>query len=218
MLASIRALSRPGLTTAELAKAKVQARELYDRVARALNLPEQAHAPVNSHTTTLSLTRSQRKLAEDIHMHVEIAKLWYEDDTPRVERALNEAFQLSEADGTVDPRLINNIGALAHLSKRYDVARTMYERALTDATTQSTPNNEKASTSILYNLARVYEDQGEDSLAKDAYDKLLSRHPEYVDGMCRKLINDEHVDDSAPISQNSSSENASRCQSLKRGA
>jgi RNA polymerase-associated protein CTR9 len=35
---------------------------------------------------------------------------------------------------------------------------------------------------MLYNLARVYEDAGDGVMAKEAYDKLLSRHPEYVDG------------------------------------
>ncbi len=41
---------------------------------------------------------------------------------------------------------------------------------------------EGMSTSILYNLCPSLRDQGEDGLAKDAYEKLLSRHPEYVDG------------------------------------
>jgi RNA polymerase-associated protein CTR9 len=41
------------------------------------------------------------------------------------------------------------------------------------------------STSMLYNLARVYEDGGDVAMAKEAYDKLLARHPEYVDGECR---------------------------------
>lgn len=34
----------------------------------------------------------------------------------------------------------------------------------------------------MYNLARAYEDQGEVSLAKEAFEKLVSRHPEYIDG------------------------------------
>jgi RNA polymerase-associated protein CTR9 len=44
------------------------------------------------------------------------------------------------------------------------------------------------STTILYNLARIYEDQGEISMAKEAFDKLLSQHPEYVDGMCPQFL------------------------------
>lgn len=183
MLASIRALARPGVSSSDLAQAKISARELYSEVCKTLHLPEATHQAVNGHSTTL--TRSQRKLAEDIDMHVEIAKLWYEDDLSRAERGLQEAFRLSELSGTVDPRLVNNLGALQHLAGRLDTARLLYERALTDATTSSSPANENASTSILYNLARLYEDQGDETMAKDAYDKLLSRHPEYVDGMCR---------------------------------
>ncbi|KAG8841217.1 hypothetical protein FRB91_005238 [Serendipita sp. 411] len=41
------------------------------------------------------------------------------------------------------------------------------------------------STTVLYNLARIYEDQGDMSMAKEAYDKLLQRHPEYIDAKVR---------------------------------
>ena len=43
----------------------------------------------------------------------------------------------------------------------------------------------KGLSTVLYNFARVYEVEGEDDLAKDAYEKLLSRHPvnECVYGM-----------------------------------
>ena len=39
------------------------------------------------------------------------------------------------------------------------------------------------STTILYNLARVYEDGDDVDMARAAYEKLLTRHPEYVDGV-----------------------------------
>ncbi|KAI0688182.1 RNA polymerase II-associated protein [Cytidiella melzeri] len=184
MLASIRAIPRPGMSSSEISQAKTSARDLYEKVCKALHLPEATNLPVNGHTN--SLTRSQRRIAEDVEMHIEIAKLWFEDDVSRVERGLQEAFRLSERDGAVgkvDPRLINNLGALQHISGRYDIARTLYERSLMDAT--SSGSQENASTSILYNLARLYEDQGDESNAKNAYEKLLSRHPEYTDAKIR---------------------------------
>ena len=58
----------------------------------------------------------------------------------------------------------------------------MYETALTEASAIEGSAGEGMATTILYNLARVYEDQGETNLAKEAYDKLLARHPEYTDG------------------------------------
>lgn len=145
-----------------------------------LNLPEQMHVALNGHAP--ALTRSQRRVAEDIQLHAEIAKLFYHEDVGRAERAFQEAVRLSEATGHPDPRLINNLATLRHFSSRLDEARSMYERALTDASSQGTRESDSMATSILYNLARVYEDQGEATVAKDAYEKLLARHPEYVDG------------------------------------
>ncbi|KAI6017116.1 hypothetical protein EDC04DRAFT_2608077 [Pisolithus marmoratus] len=58
----------------------------------------------------------------------------------------------------------------------------MYEVALTKATSISGDSREAMSTSILYNLARVYEDKENLDMAKEAYDKLLTHHPEYIDG------------------------------------
>lgn len=181
MLASLRAHPRPAVSSSDQAKEKARARELFDRVCKMLSLPEQTHAPLNGHTA--ALTRSQRRVAEDVELHAEIAKLFYHEDLARVERALQEAVRLGEASGRVDPRLINNLAVLRHFAGRFDEARAMYERALTDASAvQGTREGDSMTTSILYNLARAYEAQGEDSMAKDAYEKLLSRHPEYVDG------------------------------------
>lgn len=180
MLASLRAHPRPGVSSSEQVKEKAKARELFDRVSKMLSLPEQTHQPLNGHAATL--TRSHRRVAEDVELHAEIAKLSYQEDMGRVERAFQEAVQLSETSGRTDPRLLNNLAALRHLSGHLDDARLMYERALTDASSQGTRESDSMATSILYNLARAYEDQGEHTMAKDAYEKLLSRHPEYVDG------------------------------------
>ena len=180
MLASIRAVPRPGMSSTEIAQAKLNARELYDKVAKALHLPEASHQVTNGHAN--ALTRSQRKVAEDVELHVEIAKLWFEEDSSRAERGLQEALRLSERDGKASPRLVNNLGALQHMAARYESARPLYERSLMDATSSGNAADEGASTTILYNLARLYEDQGDNTAAKAAYEKLLSRHPEYTDG------------------------------------
>ena len=182
MLASLRAHLRPGLSSSEHAKEKAKARELFDRVIKTLYLPEQAHQPLNGQGT--QLTRSQRRIAEDVELHAEIAKLFYHEDVGKVERAFQEAVRLSDLTGRTDPRLLNNLAALRYLSGHLDEARALYERALTDASSQGTRESDSMATSLLYNLARVYEDQGEGQKAKEAYEKLLSRHPEYVDGMC----------------------------------
>lgn len=187
LLASLRTNPRPGQSSSDQSREKVQARELFDRVCKALALPEHPILPVNGNGPH-ALTRSQRKVAEDIELHSEIAKLFFQDDTSRVERALQEAVRLSEASGRANPRLVNNLAALRHLANRRQEAQNLYERALTDASNQAAGDSEAVSTTILYNLARVYEDEGQDTMAKEAYDKLLSRHPEYIDGMLDDVL------------------------------
>lgn len=179
MLASLRANPRPGV---DHAQEKTRARELYDRVSRALRLPEDPHSQLNGHQHK-ALTSSGRNIAEDIEVHIEMARLWQGENSDKVERALTEALRISEASGKPDPRLVNNLGALKHLDGKLDQARAMYETAITHASMMEGGKGEGMSTSILYNLARVYEDEGNETMAREAYDKLLTRHPEYVDGM-----------------------------------
>lgn len=192
MLASLRAHARPGVSSADAAKEKARARELFDIVCKALDPHLPSDKPVsrsNGHMNGASaptLTRAHRRIGEDVDMHAEIARLWQGEDLGRAKRALREGLRLSEAapHGRPDPRLMNNVGTISHLEDDLLEARKMYERALTVATGEGFEPElaEGMSTSILYNLARVYEGLGEEGMAKEAYDKLLSRHPEYTDG------------------------------------
>lgn len=176
MLASLRAYPRPGVSSSEVAQEKSRARDLFDRVTKGLELED-------SRTNGNGRSKASRRISDDIEMHAEIARLWQGENLDRTGKALQEALRVSQASGQTDPRLINNIGVLQHLEEKFSEARTMYESALTGATSLSSDIAEGLSTTVLYNLARVYEDEGEDDLAKDAYEKLLSRHPEYVDGV-----------------------------------
>ncbi|KAG1889868.1 hypothetical protein F4604DRAFT_1707232 [Suillus subluteus] len=82
-----------------------------------------------------------------------------------------------DLDMHIDPRLLNNMGALQHMEGNLAESRALYEDSLTKAASLGPDVGEGMSTSMLYNLARVYE---------DAYDKLLARHPEYVDAKVRQ--------------------------------
>lgn len=177
ILASLRAHPRPGVSSADVAQEKLKARELFDRVTKMIELDD---ARANGNANAPSRTSSV--LSDDMEMHVEIARLWQEDNVERTTKAFRDASRVSAASGQPDPRLLNNLGALQHMEGNLVEARTMYEDALTKAATLSADDGEAMSTSILYNLARVYEDSGEHAIAKEAYGKLLSRHPEYVDG------------------------------------
>ncbi|KAI0044199.1 RNA polymerase II-associated protein [Auriscalpium vulgare] len=183
MLASLRAHPRPGVSSSEAVQETVRARELFDRVHKTIEHGEEL-TPLNGHSQKPHLPA--RAILDDVEMHLEVARLWRNENLDRTGKALREALRVSQENGDVDPRLWNNLGVLAHLEGQHDQARAMYENALTGVTVSATPTAEAMSTSILYNLARVYEDVGEDTMASEAYGKLLSRHPEYVDAKIRQ--------------------------------
>ncbi|KAG0696963.1 hypothetical protein DFH29DRAFT_178165 [Suillus ampliporus] len=180
MLASLRAHPRPGVSSSDFAQEKAKARELFDRAIKALEQDDSraSNGHVPHHTVSY--------INDDLDMHVEIARLWQEESLDRTTRALKEALRLSEANERVDPRLLNNMGALQHMEGNVAEARALYEDALTKAASLGPDVGEGMSTSMLYNLARVYEDSGDIAMAKEAYGKLLARHPEYVDAKVRQ--------------------------------
>lgn len=184
MLASLRAHPRPGVSSSEFAKEKERARELFEKVIKGLHLPEDS-ARTSASTNGVGNTRpnkSVRNLAEDAEMHVEIAKLWQDDDVDIVKPAVQEALRINEAMHRVEPKLMNNLGVLDHLEGNLQQAQVACERALTSNTAVALPDSDAVSTTILYNLARVYESQGDLDRAQAAYEKLLAHHPEYIDG------------------------------------
>ena len=177
MLASLRGSTRPGVSAADAAIEKQRARDLYGHVLKTL------HA---SQSITGSAGKAATSLRDDVDMFVEISRLWQDDDAEKLRNALEEAARASEVTGSASPALLNNLAVVKHNSGDYSGARSLYESALTSVSmgnlgyTQT--QTESSSTTLLYNLARVYEDQNESLLAKEAYEKLLSRHPEYIDG------------------------------------
>jgi len=182
MLASLRAHPRPGVSASEFAKEKERARELFEKVIKELHLSEDSARASTSTNGVGSSNKSARNLAEDVDMHVEIAKLWQDDDVDIVKRAVQEALRIYEVAHRVEPKLMNNLGVLDHMEGNLQPARAAYEQALTSSTAAASPDSDAVSTTILYNLARVYESQGELDRAQEAYEKLLAHHPEYVDG------------------------------------
>ena len=177
MLASLRGHPRLGTSSSDALQDRARAREAFDRVSKTIELEDVRNGG------NQALSRAARSVIEDLDMHIEIARLWQGENLERMGRSLNDALRISKTRGQVDPRLLNNLGALQHLENNLAEARTLYESALTSASSLPAEAGENMSISILYNLARVYEDAGDDARATDAYEKLLSRHPEYVDGM-----------------------------------
>ncbi|EEB94099.1 hypothetical protein MPER_07148, partial [Moniliophthora perniciosa FA553] len=158
-LASLRAYPRAGVSSSDVDKERAKARELFDRVTKSLS-----PATPNPNSNVLA------------------------NDMAITGKALREALNISStgnSEAEVEVGILNNLGVLAHLDDKYAEARGLYERALTTIASGAGERKGDVATSILYNLARVYEEEGEETLAKEAYDKLLTRHPEYVEAKIR---------------------------------
>ena len=191
LLASLRAFPRPGFTSSETATEKQKARDLLETVLKAMDffyLPS-----INGNSERIRSKEEiylQRKaltnFGDDVDLFIEAARLWQDENRDRMRRLLEEAVRVVQervkAGGAREPRLVNNLAVLKHNAGELVEARSMYEAALTEASAVEGAAGESMATTILYNLARVYEDQAETNLAKEAYDKLLGRHPEYSDG------------------------------------
>lgn len=190
MLASLRTFPRPGVTAADAEAERTKARVLFDDILRLLDLHVPAGANTNGRTYTKQVAYERQKaaaiLGDDVGMFIEAARLWQNDDLSKMQRLLSEAVRIVDArvqsDNTLKPRLLNNLAVLKHTESDVASARNLYENALTVASGLGATEGESMATTILYNLAIAYEDQHESIIAKEAYDKLLNRHPEYVDG------------------------------------
>lgn len=189
--ASVRTLPRLAITVAEAAADKIKARDLFERVLKVLDGSTTTSHPSPTAKASISSGRSVRSvqsLKNDTEMHVEIATLWQSDNIERATKALHEAIRIkalsaNESVSAISPsRLRSNLAVLKHLNGGPLDARGLYEEALLGALAEPGTESESTSSTILYNLARAYEDMAEFNYARDAYNKLLSRHPEYTDG------------------------------------
>ncbi|KAI0250124.1 RNA polymerase II-associated protein [Lactifluus subvellereus] len=183
MLASLRLHPRPGVSSSDAAQERTKARELFDRVYRAIE--QHDDASVQNGNVPRSEPPPSRAVVDDVDMHIEFARLLQGENLDRTGKIFQETVRISEETGRVDPRLLNNLGVVSHLESRFGEARLMYENALVGASTLGA-GAEAMSTSVLYNLARVYEDLNDEAKAIEAYEKLLERHPEYVDAKIRR--------------------------------
>ncbi|KIO17833.1 hypothetical protein M407DRAFT_84591 [Tulasnella calospora MUT 4182] len=168
MLASICSNPGPSYSSTDAAADRKKARDIFDKLGRVVGA---------------SKNRALRYLGDDPDIHVDIAALWQNENLDRAARAYREASRIRVAQNPgepVDPRLLNNLGVVTHLEGDLAQAQALYEDAITSAATAPSDSDSMIST-IMYNLARVYEEQGESNKAREAYEKLLGKHPEYVD-------------------------------------
>jgi RNA polymerase-associated protein CTR9 len=164
-----------------------KAKELYDQVTRLI-------ATSNKTSDGEKATSERvRALAQDPDLFLEIARLSTDEvGVDRSLRAYKESARIStdELEVGAAPRLLNNIGVLEHQKGNVVEAQTKFEEALMEAGRLASQSEggkveeelDTVMTVVSFNHGVVSEAMGDTSKAKEAYDQILSKHPEYVDG------------------------------------
>lgn len=102
------------------------------------------------------------------------------EDEQEIQAALRELLP---------PQLLNNMGCFHFQAERFVRARDLFQAALNAcvkaASRDETIDTDALVTSISYNLGRCYESENMLDEAKDVYENLLKRHPDYVDARIR---------------------------------
>ncbi|KAF8709624.1 Tetratricopeptide repeat, partial [Rhizoctonia solani] len=163
-LASLRAFPRPALSAADAATEQAKAKEIFDKVVRMIDN---------------GAGSGTGGVASDRDMYIEIARLWQKDNADKATKALIQAVKLA---GIPDARLINNVAVMRHMEGDLVAAKSGYE----EAAMVGGGDSDDVVTTVLYNLGRLHEDLGDTTMAGEVFDKLLARHPEYVDATLRK--------------------------------
>ncbi|KAG1763436.1 hypothetical protein EV702DRAFT_1220367 [Suillus placidus] len=158
VLTALHAHPRPGVLNSDFAQENAKARELFDCAIKALEQDDSRASNGNLHhpCITQPVVSTMPWICT-----LKLARLWQEGSLDRTTRALKEALGLSEPDEQIDPRLLDNMGTLQHMEGNLAEARAraLYEHSLTKSTSLG-PDDV--------------------AMAKEAYDKLLARYPEYI--------------------------------------
>lgn len=109
-----------------------------------------------------------------------------QDDYPEIEDESDLKNALREL---LPPQLLNNMACFHYQAERYVRARELFQAALQGcvkaADRDESIDTDALVTSISYNLGRTYEAEGMLSEAKDVFEGLQKRHPNYIDAKVR---------------------------------
>ncbi|KAF8430352.1 hypothetical protein EV426DRAFT_556702 [Tirmania nivea] len=142
---------------------------------------------------------SKRNLRPDSSLLLTLAKLYEGDQHEKALQCLQQVQQIemeainddeSGEESHLQPQLLNNIAVLQYHQGNHDVARELYQTALTTCASLAQKNAEGVDTDALvttlsYNLARLEEAAGNTEEAMKLYEGLLARHEHYVDANMR---------------------------------
>lgn len=136
-----------------------------------------------------------REVASDPDLYVEIARLSTDTDINRAMKAYRQSLTVREDLGNPIPAmLLNNIGVLEWKNGLLAEAQEKIESALASAASAVVGDetereiNERTAVCMLFNLGVICEQAKDTVKAKDIYERILARHPEYVDAKARLAL------------------------------
>lgn len=101
----------------------------------------------------------------------------------------DDTSKASARRGMLSPQLLNNIACFFYQAEKLSQAREYFQAALNSSVSirekDETIDTDALVSTISFNLARTYEAQGIEEQAKEIYNGLLERHPDYIDAKTR---------------------------------
>lgn len=187
--------TQQAFTNLDVADSKVeqkQAKELYDQVLRLFAAEKDTSTEVIGEPKVKSLRISE--VAHDPEMYLEIAKLYSDEiNLDRSLKCYKEAAKITSEELllSVSPKVLNNIGVLEYMRGNLLGAQDRFEEAATEAgklmAEGATDQLDAVITAVTFNLGVVYEALGDKEKAESAFNQIISKHPEYVDGKLNLL-------------------------------
>ncbi|MBW0467504.1 hypothetical protein O181_007219 [Austropuccinia psidii MF-1] len=189
-LAALRThLAFTSTSSTEAATEKVKARELYDQITR-LFATRINQSSANDDQGIIP--PRIRAVSCDPDLYIDIARLLSDIDINQALKAYQQSLTVrQDLDKSIPAMLLNNIGVLEWKNGHLSEAQERIESAL--ATTASAvvgdeaerEINERTAVCMLFNLGVVCEQANDVDKARDIYERILLRHPEYVDAKAR---------------------------------
>lgn len=169
---------------------KKSAKELYDQVLRLFAAEKDL---VNEVIVEGAKPRSRSlrlsEVAHDPEMYLEIAKLYSDEaNLDRSLKAYKESARVTaELGKAASSMVLNNIGVLEFQKGSFVAAQDKFEESATEvsikiAAETLTGENDAILTTAVFNLGVVHKAAGNLDEAKKTFDKIVSMHPEFVDG------------------------------------
>ncbi|OAV97922.1 hypothetical protein PTTG_03149 [Puccinia triticina 1-1 BBBD Race 1] len=172
---------------------KTKAKELYEQITRlfATRVKTSSRNPDDEGVMPPRI----REVASDPDLYIEIARLSSDADINRALKAYRQSLTVREDLGKPIPAmLLNNIGVLEWKNGHLAEARDRIESALAATASAVVGDetereiNERTAVCMLFNLGVICEQAKDKAKAKDIYERILLRHPEYVDAKARLAL------------------------------